>query len=308
VTTPRRNSIDLHTHSSRSDGILSPTELYAQMRDYGMRLVALSDHDTLDGYRELRGRGLGTAESPGGPRVVPAVEINTLAGDSGLDWPGEVHILGYGLNIDDRGFEATLDRQRELRRIRFGDAVRALGRLGMPIDDVIDSVTPADPRASIGRPHLAQALVVKGYASSVEDAFARILQVGRAGYVPRFGIDTRQAIDAIRAAGGLAVLAHFREALEHAEVLDRLTDWGVGGLEVYYGGGHHGFDSGQVGAMAALARERDLVATGGSDYHGHAMEDARPIAYAEAQAVTYVPPEVGDAFLEALGQTSASAA
>jgi 3',5'-nucleoside bisphosphate phosphatase len=300
--------IDLHTHSSRSDGILTPTELYAQMRDYGMRLVALSDHDTLDGYRELPAQGLGMAESADGPHVVPAVEINTLAGGSGLDWRGEVHILGYGLNVDDPRFEATLDRQRELRRSRFADAVRALGRLGMPIDDVIDSVTPADLRASIGRPHLAQALVVKGYASSVEDAFARILQIGRAGYVPRFGIDTRQAIDAIRAASGLAVLAHFREALEHADVLDRLIEWGVGGLEVYYGGGHHGFDPAEVGAMAALASKRELVATGGSDYHGHAMEDARPIAYAEAQAVTYIPPEVGDAFLEALGQTSVSAA
>jgi 3',5'-nucleoside bisphosphate phosphatase len=302
MTTPRRNQIDLHTHSTRSDGVLTPLELYAAMRDYGMRLVALSDHDTVDGYRDLRAAGLGREPSPKGPQVLSAVEINTLGAGDDLDWAGEFHILGYGMDVDDRRFEATLTRQRERRRERFQDALRVLAKLGMPVDDVIDTIVPRDEGASIGRPHLAQALVAKGYATSVEDAFARILEIGRAGYVPRFGIGTREAVEAIVEARGLAVLAHFREALERPELVDRLMTWGLGGLEVYYGGGRHGFEPHEVGAMAAFARERGLVATGGSDYHGHAMEDARPVKYPAAQALTYVPDEVGESLLEALAE------
>ena len=304
MTTPRRNTTDLHTHSTRSDGVLEPRALFAAMRDYGMRIVALSDHDTLDGYKELRAAGLGHGRD--GPLVVPAIEINTLAGGTELDWPGELHILGYGIDVDDPALDTTLRTQRDLRRERFRDAVDVLRRLDMPIDDVVDSVVPTHESASIGRPHLAQALVLKGYATSVQDAFARILAVGKAGYVPRFGINTREAIAAIDNAGGLATLAHFREALEAPEVVDTLIGWGLRGLEVYYGGGHHGFDPHQVHALAVFAAEKLLVATGGSDYHGHAMDDARPVPYDEAQALTHVPEEVGDAFLAALERTEIS--
>jgi hypothetical protein len=317
VTTPRRNQIDLHTHSTRSDGVLSPLELYAAMRDYGMRHVALSDHDTLAGYRELRAAGLGNTASADGPQVVAALEINAVVGSElGPDVDAEIHILGYGVDPDDVSFERVLARQRELRRRRFGLALERLRAAGMPVDDVIDRViamtavrtgaaavsggTPADDEGSLGRPHLAQALVMKGYATSVDDAFARIVGRGGPGFVPKQGMGPREAIESIRSAGGLAVLAHFPEATDRAEIIDRLMGWGLEGLEVYYGGSGHGFEPDRVRMLAAFARERGLLATGGSDYHGHPMDDGRPVTYAAAEALTYVPDEVADSLLEAI--------
>lgn len=313
MTTPRRNQVDLHTHSTRSDGVLSPLELYAAMRDYGMRLVALSDHDTLAGYRELRAAGLGAAASVEGSQVVAALEINAVvSSELGPGVRAEIHILGYGVDPDDVAFEQLLARQRELRRTRFDKALEQLRAAGMPLDDVIDRVTaltaspsptagaPLDDEGSLGRPHLAQALVMKGFATSVDDAFARIVGWGGPGFVPKQGMGPREAIESIRSAGGLAVLAHFPDAAEREEIIDRLVAWGLEGLEVYYGGSGHGFAAERVRVLAAFARERGLLATGGSDYHGHPMDDGRPVTYAAAQALTHVPDEVADSLLEAL--------
>jgi predicted metal-dependent phosphoesterase TrpH len=191
----------------------------------------------------------------------------------------------------------------------------------MPVDDVIDRVVattavptgeaagsggpdapgaPADHEGSLGRPHLAQALVMKGYATSVDDAFARIVGRGGPGFVPKQGMGPREAIESIRSARGLAVLAHFPNAVERSELIDRLDAWGLEGLEVYYGGSGHGFEPDRVRMLAAFARERGLLATGGSDYHGHPMDDGRPVTYAAAQALTQVPDAVAESLLEAL--------
>jgi predicted metal-dependent phosphoesterase TrpH len=318
VTTPRRNAIDLHAHSTRSDGVLSPLELYGEMRDYGLAVAALSDHDTLAGYREIRGAGLGTSSATDGPQLIPAIEINAV----GPPWHAEVHVLGYGVDADDAAFERLLARQRDLRRIRFELALRKLSDVGMPVDDVIAEVlasaapTPEPAVAgavrsdegSLGRPHLAQALVRKGYARSVDDAFKRIVGRGGPGFVPKQGIGPREAIESIRAAGGLASLAHFPEAPAQRELIDRLVGWGLDGLEVYYGGSGHGFEQDRVRALEIVARERGLLATGGSDYHGHPMDDGRRVTYAAAQALTSVPDEVGDALLEALATRKRSVA
>jgi predicted metal-dependent phosphoesterase TrpH len=311
VTTPRRNATDLHTHSTRSDGILPPLELYAAMRDYGLSLAAVSDHDTLAGYRELRAAGLGSASSSDGPRLLPAIEINAV----GPPWHAEIHILGYGVDPDDAAFERILQRQRELRRVRFEIALGKLREAGMPVDDVIDDVV-ADVSAggaaargtaahttdegSLGRPHLAQALVRKGYARSVDDAFDRIVGRGGPGFVPKQGIGPREAIESVRGAGGLASLAHFPDAPAQPELIDGLVGWGLEALEVYYGGSGHGFEQGRVRALESFVRERGLLATGGSDYHGHPMDDGRPLTYAAAQGLTSVPDEVGDALVAAL--------
>jgi hypothetical protein len=309
VTTPRRNQIDLHTHSTRSDGVLTPLELYAAMRDYGMRLVALSDHDTLAGYRELRATGLGKAASVEGPQVIAALEINAVVGSElGADFAAEIHILGYGVDPEDVAFEQLLARQRALRRTRFELALERLRAAGMPVDDVIDRVIGTTPppvadaadEGSLGRPHLAQALVLKGYAASVDDAFIRLVGRGGPGFVPKQGMGPRQAIESIRSAGGLAVLAHFADAPERSDLIDRLVAWGLEGLEVFYGGVGHGFEPQRVSSLVAFARERGLLATGGSDYHGHPMDDGRPVTYAAAQALTNVPDEAGEALLERL--------
>jgi predicted metal-dependent phosphoesterase TrpH len=294
VTTPARNQVDLHCHTSRSDGLMEPRDLYAAARAYGMRLVSITDHDTLAGYRELREAGFGETPGPAGPQLIPGVEINTRAatgaGGTGLD---ELHILGLGVSPDDDEFEALLERQREARRARIEEMARRLHELGVPVDAYLEETLPASV-ASAGRPHIARALILAGYAESIDDAMIRWLGPGAPAWVPPRGIGTLEAIGAVRRAGGLPSLAHFAAAPQRLELLRELRDAGLGGLEVYY----RAFPSERVTALAATARTLSLVPTGGSDYHGDLM------TYAEAQDLTRVPIEVGEGVLAALSTGS----
>ncbi len=131
MTTPRRNRVDLHAHTARSDGVLAPVALIAAMRAWGTRLAAITDHDTLDGYRELRAAGAGDAS----PLLVPGVEINSVAHDVPDLWEGELHILGYGMEAHDATFEEMLRRQRGLRADRTRQILERLRELGMPVDE-----------------------------------------------------------------------------------------------------------------------------------------------------------------------------
>jgi predicted metal-dependent phosphoesterase TrpH len=280
------STIDLHAHSTRSDGVLTPAALISDVAAAGVRLFSLTDHDTLAGYRDLAT----THAVPPGMTLVPGVEINALVTrDLGL-WEGELHILGFGMDPDDAAFEAALAGQRAARRSRFDRTVALLREIGMPIDAQVAGLDTADDDA-LGRPTIARSLIAAGFATSVEDAFSRIIGHGMPGYVRREGLGPDEAIHAIRAAGGLPVLAHFREAPTRADVLRELVDAGLGGLEVYY----RAFDQPTVDAMAAVAREHRLVMTGGTDYHG----DLGP--YADSHARLWVPPHVGDTLQGVLG-------
>ena len=297
MTTPARNQVDLHCHTRRSDGIMEPRDLYAEAREYGMRLVAITDHDTLDGYRELRSAGLGAAAGPGGPELIPGVEINTLAASARAPWGDELHVLGLGVDPDDERFEALLARQRASRRERIERMVGLLRALGVPVDRYLEQTLPARV-SSAGRPHLARALVLAGHATSMDDAMTRWLAPGAPGWVPRRGMGTVEAISAIRGVGGLAALAHFPVAPQRGDLLRELKDAGLGGLEVYY----RTFRPETVATMAGSAAALALVPTGGSDYHGDAM------TYAEAQDLTRVPLEVGERVLGVLrGRPTAGA-
>lgn len=275
VVPPAPSTIDLHTHTLRSDGVLEPHDLVTQAADAGVRLLAITDHDTLAGYRELRGTSLPL-------ELLPGIEINAVVDPRHDVWEGEVHVLGFDMNPDDAAFEAKLVAQRRERRRRFERIVARLRELGMPVDAELANVAVADDH-SLGRPTVARALIRTGHAISVEDAFSRWLGRGMPAYVPRNGLGPAAAIAAIRAAGGLPVLAHFREAPEHADVVRELVDLGLGGLEVYY----RSFNRPTVAALERIARDLRLVRTGGSDYHG----DLGP--YAETHAALWVPPDVG---------------
>jgi len=286
VVPPAPSSVDLHMHSSRSDGVLSPGALLRDVAAAGVKVASLTDHDTLAGYRDLVAGGL----VPAGLTLVPGVEINALVTrDLGL-WEWELHILGFGMDPDDEGFEAALAGQREARRARFDKTVTMLREIGMPIDAQIANLDRDDDDA-LGRPTVARALMRAGFASSVEDAFSRIIGHGGPGYVRREGMGPEEAIAAIRSAGGIPVLAHFREGPFRPEVLRELVDEGLGGLEVYY----RTFDQATVDAMAKVAEAFGLLPTGGSDYHG----DLGP--YAEAHGSLWVPLEVGARLLERIG-------
>ena len=283
---PHPSQIDLHTHTDRSDGLLPPARLVAEAAAVGVRLLAITDHDTLAGFRDLP-----ASDRP--PIVIPGVEINSVAeAIEGLR-EGELHILGLGVDPDDEAFEAILTEQRARRVERFFRIVRRLRSLGLSIDDQVAGLEPA-AGASLGRPQLARLLVAAGHAASVDDAMARILGRGRPGYEPRAGIGPDAAIRAIRAAGGLAVLAHFAEANERRNLVAELKELGLGGLEVHY---RH-FSVATITALQQVARELSLVPTGGSDYHGDRE------TYAEAHAALYVPDGVAELLHAALRRSA----
>jgi predicted metal-dependent phosphoesterase TrpH len=277
VEPPSPSTIDLHSHTTRSDGVVPPAELVRAAAEVGVRILALTDHDTLAGYREVTAAD----KVPTGLTLVPGVEINAIVTrDLGL-LEGELHILGFGMDPADEAFETTLAAQRRRRRERFERTVTVLRDLDLSIDDQLAGLSDSEEDA-LGRPTVARALIAAGHATSVQDAFGRLLSYGKPGYVPRIGLGPIEAIRAIRAAGGLPALAHFGEAPSRVDLVRDLAEAGLGGLEVYY----RSFDDATVFGVGEVARALGLVPTGGSDYHGDTS------TYAEAHDGLWVPPEV----------------
>ncbi len=286
VQPPGPSTIDLHTHTTRSDGVVAPPDLVQAAWDAGVRILGLTDHDTLAGYRAV----VAAAAVPSGMTLIPGVEINALVTrDLGL-WEGELHILGFGMDPADEAFEAVLAAQRDQRRLRFQRTVARLRELQLPIDAEVADLDASEDDA-LGRPTIGRALIAAGHAESVEDAFSRLIGHGAPAYVRREGIGPEEAIAAIRAAGGLPVLAHFREAPSRTDIVRELVDAGLAGLEVYY----RSFDAANVVAVGEVATSLGLLATGGTDYHGDLG------SYAESHADLWVPPEVGSVLLDRLG-------
>ncbi len=271
-------TVDLHTHTARSDGLLEPAVLVAAAAAAGVRLLAITDHDTLAGVREV----LAARIIPAGLELLPGIELNAVVTDRPDLRESEIHVLGLGVDPEDDALEAALSLQRDRRRSRFELMVARLAAIDRPIDDALETLPATGDDDALGRPRIARAMIAKGYVTSVGDAFDRYLSPGRPGYVPREGLGPIDAIRVIRAAGGLASLAHFAEAPFRVDVIDELKQAGLDGLEV-----HHGtFDARTVAAMRAVADRAGLVATGGTDYHGDQE------TYAEAHARLEVPPEV----------------
>jgi hypothetical protein len=247
--------IDLHTHSTASDGLLAPAALVRFAREQGLDLIALSDHDTTDGVDEAQAEGMRV-----GLEVIPATEINTdIAGG------GEAHVLGYFVERADASFQRTLAVLRDARERRGERMVEKLRAEGVNITwERVREIA----QGSVGRPHVARALIEAGYAKDVPDAFDRWLSRGRPGYVARLKLSPEDAVRFIRSARGVPVLAHpnWIPGLEEA-VLPGLVAEGLMGLECYYGE----YDEATVRTLAQLAASRGLIATGGSDYHGPNM-------------------------------------
>jgi predicted metal-dependent phosphoesterase TrpH len=285
------STVDLHTHTLRSDGVLEPVELVRAAADSGVKTLAITDHDSLAAYRELiLGRAM-----PAPIELIPGVEINALAKGIPLA-EGELHILGFGMDQADEAFEAALARQRAARRIRFERTVARLREIGMPVDQHLTHLDLTRDDA-LGRPTIGRALVAGGFARSVEDAFNRIVGWGGPGYVAREGMGPRDAIEAIRDAGGVPVLAHFSEAPGQLRLLRELKEIGLAGIEVYY----ITYAPETVTLVADIARRLGLLGTGGSDFHGDTS------TYAEAHAALHVPDSVGEALREAMAGASPAA-
>ncbi len=246
---------DLHTHTTASDGTLAPAELVQQARLAGLSAVGITDHDTMAGLAEAAEAG-----QRWGITVVPGVELSTDATGR------EVHILGYHCRPDAEPLTSLLAAMRIQRRQRVERIVAALERAGiaLTIEDVLAMAPPgAGGPESLGRPHVARALVYRGYAATVSEAFERFLASGRPGYVPRSKLHPVEAVRHIRAAGGVAVLAH-PGLMGDDSILPQLLAAGLQGLEVWY----PDHTPEQTERYLRLARDLHLIATGGSDYHG----------------------------------------
>jgi predicted metal-dependent phosphoesterase TrpH len=247
-------AVDLHAHTTASDGTLTPPELVREAVRRGLRVLAVTDHDSTDGLASA----LDEAARHPPLEIVPGIEIN-------CDVDGaEIHILGYYVDYEAAWFQGVCRVQREDRRERVRLIAARLAELGMPIDP--DEVLALVRDGSAGRPHVAQAMVKRGYVKSVREAFDKYLAAGKPGYVPRARLTAKDAVRLIRKASGVPVLAHpglsDRDAL-----IPGLIATGLMGLECYY----REHSAVQTAGYLQLCREHGLAATGGSDFHGPAV-------------------------------------
>lgn len=244
--------VDLHTHTAASDGRLPATDLVRQAWLAGIRVLAVTDHDTLGGLDEAA-----RAASEFGVRLVPGVEVTAVERDR------DVHVLGYFVDRAHAGFQTFLALQRDARVTRVREIGHALARLGAPID--VDRILAADGEgdAAVGRPAIAAALVEAGHVRTPREAFDRFLGNRGAAFVPRSGPTVVEAIARIHESGGLASLAH----PAHNRADDRIAEWksaGLDAIEAY----HSDHDAVALDRYLQLASRLGLAVTGGSDYHG----------------------------------------
>lgn len=251
-------AVDLHSHTTASDGTLPPRELVRLAARHGVRVLAVTDHDSTGGLAEA----LDEARRHPPLTIVSGLEIN-------CDVPGaEVHVLGYGGDWDAEWFQRFLGEQREERRQRVHRIAARLTELGMPID--ADEVLALVKEGSAGRPHVAQAMVKHGYVKSVREAFDKYLHAGGPANVPRRRLTPAEAVEIIRRARGAPVLAHPGLA-NRDELIPDLVSAGLLGIETYYP--EH--SAAQTAAYRDMCVRLGLVATGGSDFHGREIGRAR---------------------------------
>ncbi len=244
--------IDLHIHTSASDGKFSPEDIVHRSAELGLTVIALCDHDSVDGIVPALEAARGFSQI----RVIPSVEVSTYAPGS------EVHLLGYFIDYTDPELKATLVSLRSSRRERAKRIIAKLEGLDVHID--WGRVQEIAGSGSIGRPHIAQALLEKGYITSFKEAFTKYIGFKGPAYIERQKITPAEAVALITRAGGLPVLAHPLTVNNPEMLIAKLKTAGLVGLEVNY----NGYTENERGSLAQLAKKYDLIATGGSDYHG----------------------------------------
>jgi predicted metal-dependent phosphoesterase TrpH len=254
--------IDLHLHTTYSDGSYPPHEVVTMAHHAGLSTLAITDHDTTDGLPEAYSRASGL-NLP----IIPGIEISSLFLGK------ETHILGYFVEWKDPTFQCRLARLRETRCSRLPQIISKLTTLGVLITE--EEVKDVAGVGSVGRPHIAQVILAKGYVTSVKEAFERYLGQGAAAFVPRDLPDAAEVISWIREVGGVAVLAHPSWVEDKQKglqpICEALKKCGLQGLEVFYS--THTYK--QFSEYLYLAKRLDLLVTGGSDFHGSVKPDVR---------------------------------
>ncbi len=253
--TQYKSRVDLHTHSTASDGSLSPSELVIAASEAGIETLALTDHDTLAGLDEAMQTG-----GSYGVRVIPGIEFSVELND------GSLHLLGYGSNPHSAGLQSVIEELVVSRCERNEKMIKRLNQLGMDIS--LEDLPHQSSRGTLGRAHIAQALVRRGFVTSMDEAFDRFLARGRAAYFDRKRLTLREACCLIHDNGGVTVWAHPGfHGTRVSDMLVRLSAWGADGLD-----GLESDYSGHTLAMRDLLREvavdNGMIFTGGSDFHG----------------------------------------
>jgi len=254
--------IDLHTHTTASDGSLTPTELVRLAAKLGLRAVAVTDHDTTDGLEEAF-----KAESTFGVEVVPGIEISAWSD------PWVPHILGYFIDHRSTALRETLLWMVNARNHRNNLLVEKLNRLEIPV--TLEQIRANAGGKVIGRPHIAETLFRIGAVGSIAEAFKKYLNPGCPAYVPKERVPLDKAISCILDAGGLPVLAHpmtlTRKGASLGEIIPAWKEMGLAGIEVWYS--NH--SQKETHTYSRLSERFDLIPTGGSDFHGDAKPDIR---------------------------------
>lgn len=279
------NEVDLHSHTTASDGAYRPADLVQLALQRGLKVLGITDHDSMLGIPEATQAAEATPLA-----IVPGVEINTDV--NGV----EVHVLGYFFN----GYEhphliETLARLRENRLDRAEQIVTKLNTLGLQLD--FNRVLDLAAGGAVGRPHIARAMIERGFVKSTAEAFDRYLANGRPAYVPRFRVTPVEATRLIRETGGVASLAHPLSIgaaanmgqIDLPVVLPELKAAGLAGLETYY----TGYSAENIRTLLGYCDQFDLIPTGGSDFHGGGV-----LAISDLGAVP-VPPSVVERLREA---------
>jgi predicted metal-dependent phosphoesterase TrpH len=248
--------VDLHIHSTASDGSLSPSEIIKTAEKAGLGAIAITDHDTLEGSAEAL-----TYPESHDVEILPGIEFSANFRS------GNVHILGYLIRLDDADMGKTLEIVQRARSDRNVKMLKKLQGLGFDVD--YEEIAEFAGPGQIGRPHIAQMLMKKGIVQNVEEAFVRFLKKGRPAYTERYRLQSGEAIQAILDAGGVPVLAHpfslrARSERDLEEIVGQLKKSGLKGVEAYYPG--HGPT--RTALYERVARGHGLVVTGGTDFHG----------------------------------------
>lgn len=287
-----KNYIDLHIHSTASDGTLTPTEivqsaLKSTKSEKDPIVIALTDHDTVAGVSEFLKEAKKNKERV---TAIPGVEIST-------NYHGvEIHILGYNVDPENKELLEQLKICRESRDGRNEKIIARLQAEGFQI--TMEDIKPEDPNETIARPHIAKQLMKKKYVSSVKEAFDKYLAEGRSCYVERIRPTPEEAIQLIRNSGGVPVLAHLMyykklNAAEKETMVFKLKEAGLQGIEAYY----NSYTPVEEDYVASLAKQNGLLLTGGTDYHG---QNKPHISLFTGQGSMEVPETILPEFLESI--------
>jgi hypothetical protein len=291
-------NIDLHIHSTASDGSLDPLDILSLAKKTGIKAFALTDHDSIDGAKKI----LAHPHLIGPIKFLTGVEISAAAPEF-FSASGSFHILGYGIRLDHPGLNQVLQQQKTARKNRNPQMIARLNELGfdMSLDEVIAA---SEKDAQIGRPHIARMMVQKGFAQSINDAFDTYIGKGKPAYIDKPRVNCAEAIELILSAGGIPILAHpgLLDVVDfnaYEYFLSELVPMGLMGIEVYYPG--HSVE--ETDFFIELSATFDLLATGGSDFHGAINPEIR---IGKGTGTLDVPYVIYERLVEAINQLRSS--